>query len=244
MSHYLVIAGSSDIGFETANKLISKGHQVHITGREETVTELASQLKATSSILNASDFDAMLNTFNTVEEKFGALDGVVNCAGSIKLKPAHLTSQADYEDIIRANLTTAFSVVHAAGKCMTLRGGSVVLVSSAAALVGLANHEAIAAAKAGIIGLALSAAASYATSNLRFNVVAPGLVETKLTAAITQNPAARKISENMHPLARLGQPTDIASAIYFFLDPENSWITGQVLAVDGGLSCIRPKVKA
>lgn len=239
-----MIAGTSDIGFVTAKKLIDKGHQVHVTGRGDAITDIAAQLKSTSSILNATDFDAVLDTFKLVEEKFGTLDGVVNCAGSIKLKPAHLTSQLDYDAIIQANLTTAFAVVHAAGKLMTMRGGSVVLVSSAAALVGIANHEAIAAAKAGIIGLALSAAASYANSNLRFNVVAPGLVDTKLTKAITDNPAARKISENMHPLARLGQPVDIAAAICFFLDPENSWITGQVLAVDGGLSCIRTKMKA
>ena len=244
MSRYLVIAGTSDIGLTTAKKLLEKGHQVHITGRKESIVEIASELKISHSVLNASDFEAVLNEFEQIEKDFGELDGVVNCAGSIKLKPAHLTCQADYHDIIQANLTTAFAVVHAAGRVMARRGGSVVLVSSAAALVGLANHEAIAAAKAGVIGLALSAAASYANSNLRFNVVAPGLVETKLTQAITGNPAARKISESMHPISRLGQPSDIASAICFFLDPDNSWVTGQVLAVDGGLSCVRTKVKA
>ena len=108
---------------------------------------------------------------------------------------------------------------------------------------GLANHEAIAAAKAGILGLTLSAAATYAGQNLRVNAVAPGLTETPLTAALTSNETSRKFSEAMHALGRLGKPEDVARAIMFLLDPANSWITGQVLEVDGGLSSVRPKMK-
>jgi NAD(P)-dependent dehydrogenase (short-subunit alcohol dehydrogenase family) len=122
-------------------------------------------------------------------------------------------------------------------------GGSVVLISSAAALVGLANHEAIAASKAGIIGLAQSAASTYATLNLRFNVVAPGMMDTPLTAQLISNPLVFKASKAMHALDRIGTPEDIARAIIFLLDPKNNWITGQVLAVDGGLSRVRPRMK-
>lgn len=244
MSHYLIIAGSSDIGFATAKKLKASGHQVHITGRNESIATRAGEIDASFSVLDASDFGAVLEVFKAAEKNHGSIDGVVNCAGSIILKAAHLTCQAEYEETIKANLTTAFAVVHAAGKTMVQKGGSVVLLSSAAAMVGLANHEAIAAAKAGVIGLMLAAAASYSNSHLRFNVVAPGLVETRLTHSITNNQLARKISENMHPLGRLGTPNDIVSAITFFLDIENSWITGQMLSVDGGLSHIRPKTKA
>ena len=144
---------------------------------------------------------------------------------------------------MNSSLTTAFAVVRAAGKYMT-QGGSVVLISSAAALEGFASHEAIAAAKAGVIGLALSAAASYASNNLRVNCVAPGLVETSLTKRLVSNDAARKVSEAMHALGRLGTADEVARAIVFFLNPDNSWLTGQVLAVDGGLSCVRPKMRA
>lgn len=245
MSNYLVIAGSSDIGFTTAKKLIEQGHQVHLTGRSQTkMGELANQLNVSYSILEASDFLSVSQTFSDVKTKIGTINGVVNCAGSLFLKPAHLSSQIDYESVIKANLTTAFAVVQAAGKHMAEHGGSVVLISSAAALHGIANHEAIAAAKAGIVGLAMSAAATYASINLRFNVVAPGLIETKLTESLTQNPTARKVSENMHALSRLGKPEDVAAAIIFFLQPDNNWITGQVLAVDGGLSRVKPKLKA
>jgi 3-oxoacyl-[acyl-carrier protein] reductase len=245
MSNILIIAGTSDIGFATAKKLTEQGHNVFLTGRkQDTLSGLAAQLNTPFAVLDASDFAATLEVFNLAKNSLGTIDGVVNCSGSLLLKPAHLTSQTQYEETIKANLTTAFAVVHAAGQCMLENGGSVVLVSSAAASVGLSNHEAISAAKAGIIGLALAAAASYANNNLRFNVVAPGLVETKLTNALTNNAMGRSVSEKMHPLGRLGKPEDIASAIVFLLDPANDWITGQVMAVDGGLSHIRPKMKA
>ncbi len=122
-------------------------------------------------------------------------------------------------------------------------GGSVVLIASAAALTGLANYEAIAAAKAGVIGLAQAAAATYVSSNLRVNVVAPGMVKSLLTDALLKNQLIAKASTAMHALGRIGDPEDVAQAILFFLNPNNSWITAQVLAVDGGLSSVRPKIK-
>ncbi|MBM3617327.1 MAG: SDR family oxidoreductase [Alphaproteobacteria bacterium] len=194
---------------------------------------------APDAILDATDFDAV----DAVFKQAGELDGVVNCSGSLLLKSAHLTSKEQYQTVMDASLTTAFATVRAAGKHLN-KGGVVVLISSAAAMEGLANHEAIAAAKAGILGLTLSAAATYASQNLRVNAVAPGLTETPLTAELTSNETSRKFSETMHALGRLGKPEDVARAIVFLLDPQNSWITGQVLAVDGGLSRVRPKMKA
>ena len=124
-----------------------------------------------------------------------------------------------------------------------MSGGSVVLISSSVAKVGMANHEAIAAAKAGIVGLAISASASYANNDLRFNVIAPGLTDTELTKSITNNESSLKFSTSMHALGRIGKAKDIASGVLFFLLPENNWITGQVLCIDGGLSNVRPKLK-
>jgi NAD(P)-dependent dehydrogenase (short-subunit alcohol dehydrogenase family) len=236
MANFLIIAASSGIGQAVARQLVAAGHRVFTTARN------GSKIAA-DAILDATDFDAVDAVFAQAVEAIGSVDGVVNCAGSLLLKSAHLTNQTQYESVIAASLTTAFATVRAAGKHMTA-GGSVVLISSAAAMEGLANHEAIAAAKAGIIGLTLSAAATYAPSNLRFNAVAPGLTETPLTASLTANETARKFSESMHALGRLGTADDVARAIVFLLDPANSWITGQVLAVDGGLSRVRPKLKA
>ena len=105
----------------------------------------------------------------------------------------------------------------------------------------MANHEAIAAAKSGVMGLALSAAATYAPRNLRVNCVAPGLVDTPLAARITSNEAALKASTALHALGRIGRPEDVASGIAWLLDPANDWVTGQVLGIDGGLGTLRPR---
>jgi 3-oxoacyl-[acyl-carrier protein] reductase len=236
MANYLVIAASSGIGQAVVTGLLTKGHHVFQTSRSQDKIN-------PDALLDATDFDAVDQVFVAAQSKLGKLDGVVNCSGALLLKPAHMTSKEQYQTVIDASLTTSFAVARAAGKYMT-DGGSVVFISSAAALEGLPNHDAIAAAKAGLIGLTLSCAATYASNNLRFNAIAPGLTQTPMTHAITENELSRKMSQSMHALGRLGQPEDIARAIIFLLDPENSWITGQTLAVDGGLSCLRPKLKA
>lgn len=232
MTRFLIIAASSGIGQATVQLLKAAGHEVVTTARDAA--------KITPDItLDATDFDAVDRAF----QQAGDIQGVVNFSGSLLLKPAHLTTREQYDAVISASLTTAFATVRAAGKHMK-QGGSVVLVSSAAAMEGLANHEAIAAAKAGVIGLTLSAAASYAGQKLRINAVAPGLTETPLTVGVTGNDLSRKVSEAMHALGRIGTPDDVARAVTFLLDPANDWITGQTLAVDGGLSRVRPKMKA
>ncbi|KTD32927.1 2-deoxy-D-gluconate 3-dehydrogenase [Legionella nautarum] len=231
MARYLIIAASSAIGQSVVELLKAQGNEV--------LTTAQSKDKITPDyILDAADFSAVDKVF----EQAGSLDGVVNCAGSLFLKSAHMTSFEEFQKTINASLTTSFAIVRAAGKRMS-HGGSVVLIASAAALTGLANHEAIAAAKAGVIGLAQAAAATYASSNLRINVVAPGMVKTPLTDSLLKNQLVAKASTALHALGRIGEPSDIARAILFFLNPENNWITGQVLSVDGGLSSVRPKLK-
>lgn len=233
MANFLVIAASSAIGQATIRMLEADGHRVFRTAR--TNDKIPPDI-----LVDASDFNAVDDVFKRAIDRFGVIDGVVNFAGSLLLKPAHLTTQENYEDVIKCSLTTAFATVRSAGKYM--KGGSVVLLSSAVHAIGIANHEAIAAAKAGVVGLALSAAATYASANLRFNVVCPGLTETPLTDHITKNEAALAYSLAMHPLKRIGQPDDIARAVTFLLNPDNSWITGQVLSVDGGLSSLKTKI--
>ncbi len=122
--------------------------------------------------------------------------------------------------------------------------GSIVLSSSTAGLIGLTNHEAIAAAKAAVIGLMRSAAASYATKGIRINAVAPGLTRTPLTQAITNNEIALKASTAFHPLGRIGEPEDVAAAILWLLSDESAFVTADVIAVDGGLSSIKLRPSA
>ena len=208
--------------------------------REEELSALAEETGSVFQVSDGSDFSSVEQLFSLARQRFGGVDGAVNLAGSLLLKPAHLTSADEWDYTMRQNLTTAFNTLKAAVKAMTA-GGSVVLVSSAAARTGLANHEAIAAAKAGVQGLTLSAAASYASRGIRVNCVAPGLVATPLTARITGNEAALKGSIGMHALGRVGSGDDVAGAIAWLLNHENSWITGQVVGVDGGLGTIRPR---
>lgn len=156
------------------------------------------------------------------------------------MKSAHATTQLEFDATIAANATSAFGLTRAAAKAMTASGGgSIILVASAAAQIGLQNHEAIAAAKGAVMGLTLSAAATYARSNIRVNCVSPGLVETPLTARITSNDASRKASEAMHPLGRLGKPADIVAAMMWLLSDGATWVTGQVIGVDGGLGSLK-----
>jgi NAD(P)-dependent dehydrogenase (short-subunit alcohol dehydrogenase family) len=145
--------------------------------------------------------------------------------------------------VLARNLISAFATVRAAAGVMRKSGGSVVLMSSAAARIGLANHEAIAAAKGGVIGLALSAAATYAAQGIRVNVVAPGLVDTPMTERITGNETSLRSSVAMHPLGRIGRPEDVAATIQWLLEPDSAWLTGQIVGIDGGLASLKTRAK-
>ncbi len=195
-------------------------------------------------VLEARDSASVDGVLSEVHAHYGRLDGVVNCAGSVLIKPAHLTTDAEFDETLALNLKTAFHVLRAAARIMMRQqdGGSIVLCSSVAARRGLINHEAIAAAKAGVEGLALAGAASYARYSVRVNCVAPGLTRTGLTAALTENAAVAKASAALHPLGRIGEPAEVASAICWLLDGARSaWVTGQVIRVDGGLANVQAR---
>jgi NAD(P)-dependent dehydrogenase (short-subunit alcohol dehydrogenase family) len=238
---FIVLGATGGIGRAVCGMLRDRGAELILASRHrEALDELALEHGAQAVVTEASHFGSVDALFETAAADDGRIAGVVNCVGSIVLKPAHLTSADDWQSAIEKNLTSAFAVVRGAGQFMK-DGGSVVLLSSAAARVGMTNHEAIAAAKGGVEGLVLAAAASYAKRGLRINAVAPGLVRTPLTERITSNERALESSRSMHPLGRIGEPTDIAAAIVWLLDPANSWITGQTISVDGGLAALRSR---
>lgn len=240
--HIVIIGATSAIAKALAHRLSAQGAVLFLMARnEDRLGPLQEELGVQGAApVDASSPDAVEAGFAQAQAALKRIEGVVNCAGSVVLKPAHLTSAQEWRHVIDTNLTTAFATVRSAAKTMT-DGGSVVLISTAAARTGLANHEAIAAAKAGIEGLTRSAAATYAAKGLRFNAVAPGLVQTPATERITSSEIARKASLAMHPLGRLGEPEDIASAIAWLLHREQSWVTGQVLGVDGGLGALKTR---
>ncbi len=240
----LVVGGSGGIGSAVARKLAARGCRIVLAGRNvEKLEAVATEIGAQNFPLDARDSAAVDALLQSVQASHGRVDGVVNCAGSILLKPAHLISDSEFADTIATNLTTAFNMLRAATRLMMKQtgGGSIVLCSSVAARRGLVNHEAIAAAKAGVEGLALAAAASYARFGVRVNCVAPGLTRTELTRSLTQNETIAKMSAAMHPLGRIGEPTEVASAICWLLEAEQSWVTGQVIGIDGGLGHVQAR---
>ncbi len=243
-SRIIVIFGATGgIGSALARQLAPLGARLTLAARDNSRLEpLAGEIGAETCIVDATDPGSVNRCLDEVASRHGRVDGVANCVGSLLLKPAHATTDADWATVIAANLTSSFYILRAAvGRMMRTGGGSIVLTASAVAQRGMINHEGIAAAKAGVVGLTLSAAATYARHNIRVNCVAPGLTRTPLTESLTRNEVALKASSALHPLGRIGEPEEVARAMLWFLSPEQSWVTGQLLAVDGGLSSVQPR---
>lgn len=243
---YILIGGGGGIGRATAARLREQGATLVLAGRDKArLQEAAKPLEAQTVVCDATDFSAVDDLVQGVIDEHGRLDGIANLAGSIIIKPAHLTTPDEFAETMALNATTAFATVRAAAKAMgktagdTPGGASIVLMSSCASRIGLMNHEAIAAAKGAVIGLTQAAAATYAGKRVRVNCVAPGLVDTPMASKLTGSDQARKASEALHPLGRLGEPDDVAPMVSWLLGPESGWVTGQVFGIDGGLSAVK-----
>jgi 3-oxoacyl-[acyl-carrier protein] reductase len=243
-SQFIVLGASGGIGSETCRRLRANGSGVLLVGRhQERLAALGAELDSSYRVIDATVIDQVEECIEYGLEVLGKVDGIVNCVGSVLLKPAHLTTPEEWHETIGLNLTSAFATIRGGYKAMRKTGGSIVLLSTAAARVGLPNHEAIAAAKAGVIGLMQSAAASYASRGIRVNAVAPGLIKTGMTERIWSNEKSAEASRGMHALGRLGEPGDVASLVVWLLQSENNWVTGQVFGVDGGLGTLRTSVR-
>lgn len=238
-----ILGATGTIGSCLAERLASKGDQVLLVGRSaEKLEKLGAALEQPWLAANFQQSESLETDLRQASEQHGPLDALVCCVGSVLLKAAHATSDEEFQQVIATNLFTAFATVRAGAKLLRQRGGSIVLFASAAAEIGIPNHEAIAAAKGGVISLARSAAATYAPHNVRVNVISPGLIRTELTRRIWDNPAAASASQKMHPLGRFGEPVQVASLAEWLLQPENDWMTGQVIGLDGGLGHLLSRV--
>lgn len=242
MSSIAILGATGSIGSVLARRLARDGRHVLLVGRnEEKLRTLSQELGQPFVAIDLTNSQLLEDALRAVADAQGGFQALVNCIGSILLKPAHATTDDDFRRVIETNLFTAFATVRAGAKLLRERGGTIVLFASAAAEIGIQNHEAIAAAKAGVIGLARSAAATYAANNIRVNVVSPGLVRSEMTRRIWENSASAAASAQLHALGRLGEPEQVASLVNWLLDAENDWITGQVIGIDGGLGHVLPR---
>jgi len=236
MSSIVILGATGTIGRVLARRLVRQGQQVILVGRnEEELRSLSEELGQPFLRVDLTGSQPLEEALQTHLDASGGFHAFVNCIGSVLLKPAHTTTDDEFRQVVETNLFTAFLTVRVGAKLLRERGGTIILFASAAAEIGIPNHEAIAAAKAGVIGLARSAAATYAANNIRVNVVSPGLVRTKMTRRICENPASANTSVQLHALGRLGEPEHVASVVSWLLDAENDWITGQAIGIDGGL---------
>lgn len=243
-SVFLILGATGGIGSALSEKLRAEGAHVAFASRDEQkLNTLKNIVEGEAHVVDVTDFDQVEQTVQFVMDTYGRIDGVVNCVGSILLKPAHLTSLEEYHQTLALNLHSSFYMLKSAVRpMMKQKSGSVVFMSSAVARTGIVNHEAIAAAKAGLTGLAISAAATYSRWNIRVNCVAPGLVDTPLSAHLLANEKSKAASESMHALGRIGTPEEVAEAVAWLLDSNRSgWVTGQIIGVDGGLGTVRPR---
>ncbi|MCC5840857.1 MAG: SDR family oxidoreductase [Opitutales bacterium] len=237
---YFIGGISGGLGRALAKSLIADGHKVAGFSKSGVAVDGADVFKA-----DATDPKAVAEVFAAARETLGPIDGYAHAIGTVFLKPAHTIRDEEWQNVLETNLFSAFYALRAAVEGMRRsKSGSIVLVSSVAARFGLPSHEAIAAAKGGVEGLVRSAAASYVNFGIRVNAVAPGLVETGATAHLLQSEQARKLSESMHPLGRVGQPEEVASLVRWLLSSEAAWVTGQIWSIDGGMGSVLPKMRA
>jgi|TARA_B110000914_G_scaffold140504_1_gene122982 NAD(P)-dependent dehydrogenase (short-subunit alcohol dehydrogenase family) len=183
-----------------------------------------------------SGSESVEDLFNSIKSKYDQIDSAVNCLGSIFIKPAHLTSEDDFDNTINMNLKSSFLLLKHTIPMMRKNGGNLLFFSSAAANIGMVNHEAIAAAKGGVEAMVKSAAATYAKNNINVNAIAPGLVDSNLSKNIISNASALEISKKMHSIGRIGVPKDISKFAIPLIIDNSSWVSGSVFNIDGGLS--------
>lgn len=240
----LVTGASGGIGRVLVSRLQVKGLRVVAVGRDE--AKLATLPADARVVADPTTPEGARAAMAGCVDQLGAEPQyLAHCVGSTLIAPLHRSPVDQIRDVLRVNLDSALFTLQAWVDCLRSSGkpGAAVLVSSVVARVGVANHEAIAAAKGGIEALVRSAAATYAPQGLRVNAVAPGMTDTPLTAPMLRTEALREGAGKQYPLGGVQSADQVADVIAWLLSDEAARITGQILAVDGGFSTVRPLVR-
>jgi 3-oxoacyl-[acyl-carrier protein] reductase len=233
----LVTGSTRGIGRAIATTLAGSGARVAVVGRERArAEEAASQISAEARgfSCDVSDTASVAALVEEVEKSFGSLDILVNNAGLTRDNLLMRIKDADWDAVLDANLRGAFASIRAASRgMMKRRWGRIINIASIVGIMGNKGQANYSASKAGLIGLTKSVAKELGSRNILCNAVAPGFIETDMTAAMT--PVARAALSSQIPLERLGKPEDIAGTVAFLASEHAAYITGQVFVVDGGM---------
>ena len=226
----IVTGASRGIGAACAEAFVLQGDRVF--GLSRTPGDAASGVEHRS--VDLSSPEDLLAALDAIEQETGSIDVVVANAGITRDQLSVRMSDEDFAEVIDVNLTSTFRVVRRSLKRMIRqRSGRIVVVSSIGALMGLPGQANYAASKAGVIGMARAVAREVASRGITVNVVAPGLIETDMTTALGEDRLA--LLADQVPAGRLGTPEEVAAAVVFLASPTASYITGAILAIDGGL---------
>ncbi|NDD16931.1 MAG: SDR family oxidoreductase [Chitinophagia bacterium] len=231
MATFLVVGGSSGIGLQVTNQLALAGHTVHAT--YNTNTEVATTSNIHYHALNVLDENINLDFLPA------SIEGIVYCPGAISLRPFNRIPTDDFIKDYTLQVVGAIKVIQAAlPKLKESKNGSIVLFSTVAVQLGLNFHSLVASSKGAIEGLTKALSAELAPS-IRVNCIAPSLTNTPLAASLLNSDQKMDANAQRHPLKRVGTPVDIANAVEFLLTDKSSWVTGQILSIDGGMSTIK-----
>jgi NAD(P)-dependent dehydrogenase (short-subunit alcohol dehydrogenase family) len=240
----LVTGARGGIGRELVARLRAQGHRVAVVGRDSaTLADVAADALIAA---DTTTHEGAAAAVTACKDQLGSAPALLaHCVGSTLIAPLHRSTPAQIRDVLRVNLDSALFVLQAWVEGLRVVGlpGAAVLVSSVVARIGVANHEAIAAAKGGIEALARSAAATYAPLGLRINAVAPGMTDTPMTAGMLRADAMRQGAGRQYPLGGVQTAAQVAEVMAWLLSDAAARITGQVIAVDGGFTSVRPQVK-
>ena len=229
---YVIFGATGSIGSSLAEQLKNSGNNIHLVGRNE------SELSSVSEKLGCSHTvaDVLEDGFiEKVKSDISEIKGLAYCVGSIDLKPLRMVNEQDFQKCMKLNLYSAVEAIKGFQENLKKNKGSIVLFSTVAAQRGFTNHAIIASAKAAVEGLTVSLAAEFAP-NIRVNCVAPSLTKSKIAEPMLKNTAIAEGIAKAHPLRRLGEGKDSAALAKFLLTEDSSWVTGQIIAVDGGRS--------
>ena len=229
---YLIFGATGSVGSSLAEQLKNSGNEIHLVARNESeIKTIAEKLECSYTVADVLEDGFIEKVKSDIDE----IKGMAYCVGSIDLKPLRMVTEADMNKCMKLNLYSAIEVIKGYQESLKKNKGSVVLFSTVAAQRGFTNHTIIASAKAAVEGLTVTLAAEFAP-NIRVNCIAPSLSKSKIAEPMLKNPSIAEGIAKAHPLKRLGEGKDSAALAKFLITEESSWITGQIIAVDGGRS--------